>query len=73
MTILWDVCFVYLFIFLKGRIECNSFDSDNDFSRGKTDCTIDKPIFQSNNKVGSMYTKIASYCCRGSPAKEQAT
>lgn len=36
----------------KGRIECNSLDSDNGLSRGKTDCTIDKPIFRSKIKVG---------------------
>lgn len=38
----------------KGRIECNSLDSDNGLSRGKTDCTIDRPIFRSNTKVGQL-------------------
>ncbi|XP_075890475.1 integrin alpha-M-like isoform X2 [Nelusetta ayraudi] len=36
---------------LQGRIECNSLDSDNGLSRGKTDCTIDKPIFRSKIKA----------------------
>ncbi|XP_044193380.1 integrin alpha-M-like [Thunnus albacares] len=36
---------------LQGRIECNSLDSGADLSQGKTDCTIDKPIFKSNAKA----------------------
>ncbi|XP_044193365.1 integrin alpha-M-like [Thunnus albacares] len=36
---------------LQGRIECNSLDSGAGLSQGKTDCTIDKPIFKSNAKV----------------------
>uniref|UniRef100_A0A665UIS3 Integrin alpha-M-like n=1 Tax=Echeneis naucrates TaxID=173247 RepID=A0A665UIS3_ECHNA len=39
------------FTSLKGRIECNSFDSEDGLSQGKTDCTIDKPIFKSNTNV----------------------
>uniref|UniRef100_A0A7N8WV44 Integrin alpha-X-like n=1 Tax=Mastacembelus armatus TaxID=205130 RepID=A0A7N8WV44_9TELE len=35
----------------KGRIECNSLDSGDGLQRGKTDCTIDKPIFKSNTKA----------------------
>ncbi|XP_077358054.1 integrin alpha-M-like isoform X2 [Festucalex cinctus] len=37
------------FTALQGRIECNSLDSEGGLSRGKTDCTIDKPIFRSNS------------------------
>ncbi|XP_047464241.1 integrin alpha-X-like isoform X3 [Mugil cephalus] len=36
---------------LQGRIECNSLDSEDVLKRGKTDCTIDKPIFKSNSKA----------------------
>ncbi|XP_039992198.1 integrin alpha-D-like [Xiphias gladius] len=36
---------------LQGRIECNSLDSEDGLSRGKTDCTIDKPIFKSMSKA----------------------
>ncbi|XP_067431753.1 integrin alpha-M-like [Thunnus thynnus] len=36
---------------LQGRIECNSLDSGAGLSQGKTDCTIDKPIFKSNTKA----------------------
>ncbi|XP_035526907.1 integrin alpha-X-like isoform X3 [Morone saxatilis] len=39
------------FASLKGRIECNSLDSEDGSSRGKTDCTVDKPIFKSNSKA----------------------
>ncbi|XP_062298679.1 integrin alpha-M-like isoform X2 [Scomber scombrus] len=39
------------FTSLKGRIECNSLDSGAGLSQGRTDCTIDKPIFKSNAKV----------------------
>uniref|UniRef100_A0A3B4EVJ8 Integrin alpha-X-like n=1 Tax=Pundamilia nyererei TaxID=303518 RepID=A0A3B4EVJ8_9CICH len=35
----------------QGRIECNSLDSEDDLSRGWTDCTIDKPIFKSKTKA----------------------
>ncbi|KAM6897891.1 integrin alpha-M-like [Xenentodon cancila] len=35
----------------QGRIDCNSLDSENGITLGKTDCTIDKPIFKSNSKV----------------------
>uniref|UniRef100_A0A4W6G6B3 VWFA domain-containing protein n=1 Tax=Lates calcarifer TaxID=8187 RepID=A0A4W6G6B3_LATCA len=34
------------FTSLQGRIECNSVDSEDGLSRGKTECTIDKPIFK---------------------------
>ncbi|XP_061160677.1 integrin alpha-M-like [Syngnathus typhle] len=37
------------FTVLKGRIECSSLDSEAGLSRGKTDCTIDKPILRSNS------------------------
>lgn len=51
----------------QGRIECNSLDSDNGLSRGKTDCTIDKPIFRSKIKVGRplvwLYRWTASHSC----------
>uniref|UniRef100_H2THW5 Integrin alpha-X-like n=1 Tax=Takifugu rubripes TaxID=31033 RepID=H2THW5_TAKRU len=36
---------------IQGRIECNSVDSEDELQRGKTDCTIDKPIFKSDSKV----------------------
>uniref|UniRef100_A0A3B4X8S1 Integrin alpha-M-like n=1 Tax=Seriola lalandi dorsalis TaxID=1841481 RepID=A0A3B4X8S1_SERLL len=39
------------FTSLQGRIECNSLDSEDGLSRGRTDCTIDKPIFKSNTKA----------------------
>ncbi|KAL3967672.1 hypothetical protein ACER0C_029705 [Sarotherodon galilaeus] len=35
----------------QGRIECNSLDSEDGLSRGRTDCTIDKPIFKSKTKA----------------------
>ncbi|XP_061613047.1 integrin alpha-M-like isoform X1 [Phyllopteryx taeniolatus] len=37
------------FTVLQGRVECNSLDGEGVVSRGKTDCTIDKPIFRSNS------------------------
>ncbi|KAM9837953.1 integrin alpha-M-like [Aulostomus maculatus] len=37
------------FVNLQGRIECNSLDSEAGLSRGKTDCTINKPIFKSSS------------------------
>ncbi|XP_034716994.1 integrin alpha-X-like [Etheostoma cragini] len=39
------------FAILQGRIECNSLDSEDGLTRGKTDCTVDKPIFKSNTKA----------------------
>uniref|UniRef100_A0A672JMG8 Integrin alpha-M-like n=1 Tax=Salarias fasciatus TaxID=181472 RepID=A0A672JMG8_SALFA len=39
------------FTSLQGRIECNSVDSEGGVLRGKTDCTVDKPIFKSNTKA----------------------
>ncbi|XP_059181162.1 integrin alpha-X-like [Centropristis striata] len=39
------------FTILQGRIECNSLDSEDGLSRGRTDCSVDKPIFKSNAKV----------------------
>ncbi|XP_070846573.1 integrin alpha-M [Chaetodon trifascialis] len=39
------------FTILQGRIECNSLDSESALLRGRTECTIDKPIFKSNTKV----------------------
>lgn len=54
-TLFNSVYFVNLIIKTnKGRIECNSLDSDNGLSLGKTDCTIDRPIFRSNTKVGQL-------------------
>ncbi|XP_005448389.1 integrin alpha-X [Oreochromis niloticus] len=35
----------------QGRIECNSVDGEDSFSQGRTDCTIDKPIFKSKTKA----------------------
>ncbi|XP_069011777.1 integrin alpha-M [Embiotoca jacksoni] len=45
------------FTMLQGRIECNSLDSEGGLSRGRTDCTVDKPIF----KGGSEAFFIVSY------------
>ncbi|XP_043959271.1 integrin alpha-M-like [Gambusia affinis] len=42
---------------LEGRIECNSVDSEDGVTKGKTVCSIDKPIFKSN----SMAIFIVSY------------
>ncbi|XP_037546808.1 integrin alpha-M-like [Nematolebias whitei] len=39
------------FTSLHGRIECNSLDSEDGETRGKTDCTVDKPIFKSNSEA----------------------
>ncbi|KAK2820324.1 hypothetical protein Q5P01_023283 [Channa striata] len=39
------------FTALTGRIECNSLDSEDSLTRGKTDCTVDKPIFKSKTKA----------------------
>ncbi|XP_041818025.1 integrin alpha-M-like [Chelmon rostratus] len=39
------------FTILQGRIECNSLDSEGALLRGRTDCTIDKPIFKGNTKA----------------------
>ncbi|XP_071318507.1 integrin alpha-M [Trachinotus anak] len=39
------------FASLQGRIECNSLDSEDGLTRGKTDCTVEKPIFKSNTKA----------------------
>uniref|UniRef100_A0A3P9L0V2 VWFA domain-containing protein n=1 Tax=Oryzias latipes TaxID=8090 RepID=A0A3P9L0V2_ORYLA len=39
------------FTIIKGRIECNSSDSEDGQSRGKTLCTVDKPIFKSKSKA----------------------
>ncbi|XP_071764788.1 integrin alpha-M-like [Centroberyx gerrardi] len=36
---------------LQGRVECNSLDSEDGLTRGKSDCTIDKPIFKNNAKA----------------------
>ncbi|XP_027901433.1 integrin alpha-D-like [Xiphophorus couchianus] len=41
----------------KGRIECNSVDSEDGVTKGKTVCSVDKPIFKSN----SMAIFIVSY------------
>ncbi|KAM9425193.1 integrin alpha-M-like [Pholidichthys leucotaenia] len=39
------------FTILQGRIECKSLDSEGGLTRGRTDCTIDKPIFKGGTKV----------------------
>uniref|UniRef100_A0A3P9L0Q4 VWFA domain-containing protein n=1 Tax=Oryzias latipes TaxID=8090 RepID=A0A3P9L0Q4_ORYLA len=39
------------FTIIKGRIECNSSDSEDGQSRGNTLCTVDKPIFKSKSKA----------------------
>uniref|UniRef100_A0A668RQJ3 VWFA domain-containing protein n=1 Tax=Oreochromis aureus TaxID=47969 RepID=A0A668RQJ3_OREAU len=39
------------FTIQQGRIACNSLDSEDGLSRGRTDCTIDKPIFKSKTKA----------------------
>ncbi|XP_019218199.1 integrin alpha-M [Oreochromis niloticus] len=39
------------FTIQQGRIECKSLDSEDGLSRGRTDCTIDKPIFKSKTKA----------------------
>ncbi|XP_042363353.1 integrin alpha-X-like [Plectropomus leopardus] len=39
------------FTILQGRIVCNSLDSEDAVTRGKTDCSIEKPIFKANTKV----------------------
>nr|XP_046233679.1 integrin alpha-M-like isoform X2 [Scatophagus argus] len=36
---------------LQGRIECNSLDSADGLLRGKTDCSVDKPILKNNAKA----------------------
>ncbi|XP_037611592.1 integrin alpha-M-like [Sebastes umbrosus] len=36
---------------VQGRIECNSLDSEDGVTPGKTDCTVDKPILKSNTKA----------------------
>lgn len=36
---------------LQGRIECSSLDSEDGVTRGKTDCTVDKPILKSGSKA----------------------
>ncbi|KAM8836110.1 integrin alpha-M-like isoform 1-T1 [Spinachia spinachia] len=39
------------FITQQGRIECSSLDSEDGVTRGKTDCTVDKPILKSDSKA----------------------
>uniref|UniRef100_A0AAX7SGJ8 VWFA domain-containing protein n=1 Tax=Astatotilapia calliptera TaxID=8154 RepID=A0AAX7SGJ8_ASTCA len=39
------------FTIQQGRIECKSLDSEDGLSRGRTDCTIDKPIFKSKTEA----------------------
>lgn len=46
------VCSMFFSLSLiKGRIECNSLDSEGGSLRGKTECTVDRPIFKSSSKV----------------------
>lgn len=49
----------------KGRIECNSLDSESGLTRGKTDCTVDKPILRSNATVSWVpcQNAEATSCC----------
>lgn len=61
----------YSFI-IKGRIECNSLDSEDGLSRGKTDCTVDKPILKSNTKVWSLYRRICFFAADTVLHKEEA-
>ncbi|XP_028287529.1 integrin alpha-M-like [Parambassis ranga] len=35
----------------KGRIVCSSLDSEDGSTRGKTECTVDRPIFKGNTKA----------------------
>uniref|UniRef100_A0AAX7TKE7 VWFA domain-containing protein n=1 Tax=Astatotilapia calliptera TaxID=8154 RepID=A0AAX7TKE7_ASTCA len=39
------------FTIQQGRIECNSVDSEDGLTQGRTDCTIDKPIFKNRTEV----------------------
>ncbi|KAJ7984485.1 hypothetical protein DPEC_G00355310 [Dallia pectoralis] len=39
------------FTTIQGRVECNSMDSEDGVTRGKSVCTINKPIFKSNSKA----------------------
>uniref|UniRef100_A0AAX7V3Q4 VWFA domain-containing protein n=1 Tax=Astatotilapia calliptera TaxID=8154 RepID=A0AAX7V3Q4_ASTCA len=39
------------FTIQQGRIGCNSLDSEDGLSRGRTDCTIHKPIFKNKTKA----------------------
>uniref|UniRef100_A0A3P9MCR3 VWFA domain-containing protein n=1 Tax=Oryzias latipes TaxID=8090 RepID=A0A3P9MCR3_ORYLA len=43
------------FTIIKGRIECNSSDSEDGQSRGNTVCTVDKPIFKRKSKVKTIF------------------
>uniref|UniRef100_A0A3B4Z2L9 Integrin alpha-M-like n=1 Tax=Stegastes partitus TaxID=144197 RepID=A0A3B4Z2L9_9TELE len=39
------------FTALQGRIECRSLDSEDGLVAGKTQCTVDRPIFKNNAKA----------------------
>uniref|UniRef100_A0A3Q2X691 VWFA domain-containing protein n=1 Tax=Haplochromis burtoni TaxID=8153 RepID=A0A3Q2X691_HAPBU len=39
------------FTIQQGRMECSPLDSEDGLSRGRTDCTINKPIFKNKTKV----------------------
>lgn len=39
------------FTILQGRIECRSLDSEDGLAAGKTDCTVDRPIFKDSAKA----------------------
>uniref|UniRef100_A0A3P8XW53 VWFA domain-containing protein n=1 Tax=Esox lucius TaxID=8010 RepID=A0A3P8XW53_ESOLU len=43
-------------ITIQGKVECNSIDSEHGVTWGKSDCTINKPIFKSNSK----YIKLSN-------------
>ncbi|KAF3853539.1 hypothetical protein F7725_014227 [Dissostichus mawsoni] len=52
------------FTILHGRIECNSLDTEDGLMRGRTDCTVDKPILKSNAKVCLLPATVVAYCYR---------
>ncbi|XP_062330073.1 integrin alpha-M-like isoform X1 [Osmerus eperlanus] len=36
---------------VQGRVECNSLDSESEGTTGRSECTINKPIFKTNSKA----------------------
>ncbi|XP_046906667.1 integrin alpha-D-like isoform X2 [Hypomesus transpacificus] len=36
---------------VQGRVECSSLDSESEGTTGRSECTIDKPIFKTNSKA----------------------
>ncbi|XP_061564407.1 integrin alpha-D-like [Cololabis saira] len=52
VSLTYPVGFSYTtFTVQQGRTDCSSLDSENGITLGKTDCTVDKPIFKSKSKV----------------------